>query len=41
MVDMSENTALPENSNEAQIEKLYNGNDSSYLIFSIHSKIFR
>ena len=38
MVDMSENTALPENSNEAQIEKLYNGNDSSYLIFSIHSK---
>ena len=37
MVDMSENTALPENSNEAQIEKLYNGNDSSYLIFSIHS----
>ena len=38
MVDMSENTALPENSNEAQIEKLYNGNDSSCLIFSIHSK---
>ena len=37
MVDMSENTALPENTNEAQIEKLYNGNDSSYLIFSIHS----
>ena len=44
MVDMSDNEALIKKASgainenlDAQIEQLYNGNDSSYLIFSIHS----
>ena len=44
MIDMSDTSATAENAEnenkkiiESQIEELYNGNDSSYLIFSIHS----